>query len=83
MNNEGGVKPTKTIMTVHVTTNDPNVNPLEVLKRVYPEVVELADILRHYLVDANGQWHGSKLWMAVDIAQGTFGKRSQEERNDD
>ena len=61
---------------MRVTTNDPNVHPLEVLKRVYPEVVELADILRHYLVDANGHWHGSKLWMAVDVAQGAFGKQA-------
>ena len=78
MNKENGVK-TIVGMTVHVATNDPNVDPLQVLKSVYPEVVELADILRHYLVDPDGRWHGNKLWMAVDIAQGTFNKHDQEE----
>jgi len=64
-------------MSVQVATNDPNVDPLGVLKRVYPEVVELAEILRHYLIDANGQWQGCKLWMAVDVAQGAFDKEKE------
>lgn len=57
-------------MRVTITTNEPVQDPFELMKKVYPEAVELADILRHYLVDANGHWHGNKLWMAVDIAQG-------------
>ncbi|MGB8065197.1 MAG: hypothetical protein WCF26_25145 [Candidatus Sulfotelmatobacter sp.] len=61
-------------MRVTVTTNDRSLDPLQIMKRVYPEAVELAEILRHYLVDADGHWHGNKLWMAVDIAQGAFNR---------
>lgn len=67
-------------MRVTITTNEPVPNALEVIKRVHPEVVQLAEILRHYLVDENGHWQGSKLWMAVDIAQGAFENQDQEER---
>ena len=57
-------------MRVTITTTEPVQDPFELMKRVYPEAVELGAILRRYLVDADGHWQGHKLWMAVDIAQG-------------
>jgi hypothetical protein len=60
------------IWSVTITTNDPEQDPLELMKRAYPEAVELAAVLRRYLIDADGRWNGHKLWMAVDIAQGLF-----------
>jgi hypothetical protein len=69
-------------MNLTIEIDDPDHDPLELLKKVYPEAVELADILRSYLFDVHGKWQGHKLWMAVDIAQGMFGKQNLEETDD-
>jgi hypothetical protein len=67
------------ILTIRIATEP---DRFETMKRVYPEVAELATILRRYLVDAHGHWHGHKLWMALDIAEGVF-DAEHTEKNDD
>jgi hypothetical protein len=55
-----------------VTTNpDPNV-AFEWAKRACPEAVELADIMRRYLMSPARHWNGSRLIMAIAIARGTY-----------
>jgi hypothetical protein len=59
-------------VTVATTTSSANQNPFELAKRAYPETVELAGILRRYLYDSKGHWHGHKLVMAIAIARDRF-----------
>jgi len=66
-------------ISINLTTETSNLDPLQLMKQVCPDALELAGILRQYLVDAEGRWHGHKLWMAVDIAQGAFEKKHHQE----
>jgi hypothetical protein len=57
---------------ITITTNpDPNA-AFEWAKRACPEAVELANIMRRYLMSPAGHWNGSRLIMAIAIARGTY-----------
>src|SRR5437588_11799735 len=52
------------------------VNPpetFEMIKRMYPDTVELAEVIRKFVVMRDGTINGYKLQVAISIASGTFG----------
>jgi hypothetical protein len=52
------------------------VNPpetFEQIKRMYPDTVELAEVIRKFVVMRDGTINGYKLQVAISIASGTFG----------
>jgi hypothetical protein len=59
-------------MSVTVTSNSDPDRGFELAKLACPEAVELANIMRRYLMSADGHWNGSRLVMAIAIARGTY-----------
>lgn len=59
-------------MSVTVTSNPDPDRAFELAKRACPEAVELANIMRRYLISPDGHWNGSRLIMAIAIARGTY-----------
>jgi hypothetical protein len=59
-------------MSISITSN-PNPNAaFEWAKQACPEAVELANIMRRYLMSSDGHWNGSRMIMAIAIARGTY-----------
>jgi hypothetical protein len=59
-------------MSITVAGNPDPDRAFALAKLACPEAVELASIMRRYLMSADGHWNGSRLIMAVAIARGTY-----------